>query len=219
MTGVTFNTKHSANDWNLFLTKKIIGLPEMKGNYIELPGANGTIDLTDYFGDILYNDRTLEFDFDFFGTPEEFETTIDIIENYLHGKKFSITLDTDPNFYYYGRSQVSRDSEYRVGKIVITSTCEPFKYSKDETLYTKTLEAGATGTLSVTNDRMPVIPTFIVSTGPATIRIGNDTYQMAVGTHKVDEIVLGADSTTTIQITASSGTGTTVKVKYRKGRL
>ena len=64
-TGVTFGTNHSYKAWGLKLKEIKIGLPEVKTSYVEVPGMNGSLDLTEAtFGGVTYGMRTLEFSFD-----------------------------------------------------------------------------------------------------------------------------------------------------------
>lgn len=46
-TGVTFGNYHSYKAWGLKLKEIKIGLPEVKTSYVEVPGMNGSLDLTE----------------------------------------------------------------------------------------------------------------------------------------------------------------------------
>lgn len=52
MNGVTFGRYHSYNDFNLILTGKEIGSAVVKTNYVDVDGAHGHIDYTEYFGEL-----------------------------------------------------------------------------------------------------------------------------------------------------------------------
>lgn len=59
-TGVTFGNYHSYKAWGLKLKEIKIGLPEVKTSYVEVPGMNGSLDLTEAtFGGVTYGMRTL----------------------------------------------------------------------------------------------------------------------------------------------------------------
>ena len=45
--GVKFDDKHSADDFNLIMTSKIINEPEAKIIKVEIPGSDGSKDLSD----------------------------------------------------------------------------------------------------------------------------------------------------------------------------
>ena len=65
MTGVTFDGIHSYEEWGLKLKSVSIGLPEEKQVFVDVPGMNGQLDLTEaQNGGSVYGMRTLEFVFD-----------------------------------------------------------------------------------------------------------------------------------------------------------
>lgn len=47
MKGVTFGTYHSYDDFNLLLTSKEVAAPKVKTIEIDVPGADGALDLTE----------------------------------------------------------------------------------------------------------------------------------------------------------------------------
>ena len=107
MKGITFGSFHSFNDLKLVLTKKEIGSPAVKENKIDVPGADSSLDLTDFFGEPKYEDLTHKFEFSSIVPQSEFLSLFSSIKNALHGKKMRIILDGDPLFYYIGRLHVS----------------------------------------------------------------------------------------------------------------
>ena len=55
VTGVSFNGTHSYDDWGLKLKNVEIDLPEAKTVYVDVPGMNGSLDLTEaQNGGIVY---------------------------------------------------------------------------------------------------------------------------------------------------------------------
>ena len=63
MKGITFGSYHSYDSFNLYLNKKTIGTPSPKTETIDIPGGDGVLDLTDFFGEVKYNNRDLSFEF------------------------------------------------------------------------------------------------------------------------------------------------------------
>ena len=63
MKGITFGNLHSYNDLKLILESKEIGSPGVKENKVDIPGADGSLDLTDFFGEPKYEDVTHKFSF------------------------------------------------------------------------------------------------------------------------------------------------------------
>ena len=129
MKGVLFGSYHSFDDLNLILNSKEIGSPAVKERKIDIEGADGSLDLTDFFGEAKYEDVRHKFNFSTLVAPSEFLTFFSTVKNALHGKKMRIVLDDDPHFYYIGRLHVSNfTNEKNIGIISIEASCEPYKY-------------------------------------------------------------------------------------------
>ncbi len=63
MKGIRFGNYHSYDDFKLILSQKTIGTPSPKTETIDIPGGDGVLDLTDFFGEVNYNNRILTFEF------------------------------------------------------------------------------------------------------------------------------------------------------------
>lgn len=57
MKGVSFGDFHSYRDFSLILSQKTIGTPSPKTEAIDIPGGDGVLDLTEFFGEVKYNNR------------------------------------------------------------------------------------------------------------------------------------------------------------------
>ena len=109
MKGIKFNDIHSYDDLNLLLAPFVPTPATPKTTYIDIPGGDGSIDLTEAHGDIKYNDR--EFTFTFTVNPLDlttFDKKITQVSNALNGRQFKITLDRDSNYYWEGRCSVDQ---------------------------------------------------------------------------------------------------------------
>ena len=85
--GVQFGDYHSWRDLGLILGSKEIESPEAKTMFVNIPGADGSLDLTEYFGEINYDNRQLSFDFSTIIPQKDFLKQFSIIQNLLNGKK------------------------------------------------------------------------------------------------------------------------------------
>ena len=142
MKQITFGTLKSYNDLHLILASKEIGSPKEKKNTIEVEGADGELDLTEFFGSVKYGNRTLKFSFSSAAYP--FADHYSMVLNALHGQKVNIVLDEDPNWYYVGRLSVSPYTDEKgIGKIDIEADCEPYKYKKNDTVVTQAVTESA----------------------------------------------------------------------------
>lgn len=212
MIQIKFGNYRSYDDLELILTSKTIGAAEVKENKISTQSMHGDIDLTDFFGEVKYNNRPLEFVFSTIVTPSTFLTKYSEIQNKLHGQKMNIIIDDDTTHYYRGRCSVSAfTNDKNVGNISISCDCEPFKYDVSETVITNDVTTSATITL--VNTRMKVVPT-ITTTAAFTIVFGSNSWSVNAGTFTLPELEL-SEGNNTVTVT---GTGT-ITFTYRKGGL
>lgn len=213
MNGVKFDDKHSIIDWDLLMVSKSIPLPEPKTISVDIPGRDGKIYLSNAFGEIKYENRTLTFDFDIFSNPSKWWELREKIAQTLYDKKIKIILDQDPNYYYFGRCKItSFTTTFTVAHISIECDCEPFKYKLTETSISNNLVAGETYIFS--NLDKSVIPIFELS-DETTIEFEGNSYSLSAGTHKVLDIIFKRGNN---YIKIISGTGT-MKLTYQEATL
>lgn len=106
------------NTWSSWMLvpkgKLVVSPPEIKTEYIDLPGENGSLDFTGMLAGVKFKDRSGSWEFYVFKENYEKEhpgKTIDDlyseILNAIHGKKVVISLNDDPNWTYEGRISLS----------------------------------------------------------------------------------------------------------------
>lgn len=181
--------KNTWDDWHLIPKERpLINPPSPKYNFLDLPGANGTIDLSDVLSNRypVYEDRKGSIEFYVMNGYKEWHKAYSDIMNYCHGESCKIILEDDPDFFYRGRVSVNAwRSEKDWSKIVLDYQVDPFKYE----LFSSTepwrwdpfsfvdgvitnnkawtdFVVGGSGNLSVDRTvavtRMPVCPTFSI---------------------------------------------------------
>ena len=211
---VIFNDEKSAYDeWNIVLTKADIPLPKPKTSLVEIKGADGVLDLSEVLtGDILYNNRTITLTFEMMDDTDYYDLISDI-SNYLHGKKVTISLTNDEDYYYVGRASISQwQCIKRQGIIVITVDAEPYKYSVTETKMIVNV-ANQTKTITLPNSRKRVCPKLNV-TGTITLTINGVNYKLAEGKQQLSNFRL-VEGNNVVKV---SGNGT-LTITYRQGEL
>lgn len=207
--GTTYN---SWDDFNLIRTSKKIGTPSVKKTTVKIEGADGVIDLTDYFGETKYDNRKLSFTFSCKESIEAWDDIYSDIQNKIHGQKMKIILDEDSEFYYVGRVSLNEwKSSKTIGKITIDADCEPYKYKINETVVTNTVEESAT--LSFSNLRKSVCPT-IKTSASVKVVFDDTTYTLDEGSYILPDVVFKA-GTNTLYVTGTA----TITVTYREGGL
>lgn len=241
MHGVTFGTKHSYNDWGLLLkSRPTISPPEPKTIYVDIPGADGSIDLTESLtGEVSYKNRTISCEFVVMKDRIYWSEIYSNILDYLHGKKMKIILDEDPAYYYIGRLNVNEwKSDKKTSSIVVEGNVEPYKYeitsSTEDWIWDSfNFESGIilpklneititdSWDLNFQNTRKSIIPTFtVISTNGEgmTASVSNNkgivNLTLPDGVTKNPTFIL-CEGSNTISI---RGNGT-VTVDFRRARL
>ena len=129
--GVKFGDKHTST-YGIVLSDKTIDTPEPKTESVDIPGADGSIDMTELLGSVKYKNRKINLIFSIVDKRNAalLETYSAILAD-LHGKHFeSIVLDDDPGYKYIGRvTGVTLSSSDSVPRISIEIDCEPYKQS------------------------------------------------------------------------------------------
>lgn len=211
MKGIYFDDIHSFKDLNLVLSKAVIPPATVKTKYIDIPGGDGSADLTEALGAIKYKDRECSFTFTVF-PYEDFEQKKTYISNLLNGKRCKITIDKDPEYYWVGRCKVnSYASDKNLHTLVVGATVSPYKLKTTET--TVIIPAGESVARELTNGRKSVVPT-ITTTAAAQVIFEGNTYNLGVGTHTILNIELKYGKH---QVTVTSAAP--VKFTYQEGDL
>ena len=215
MKGIKFGSYHSYNDFQLILASKTIGTPSPKTETIDIPGGDGVLDLTEFFGETKYGNRNLSFEFSSLVIPSEFMTLFSTVQNALHGKKMIIILDEDPEWYYVGRISVSEwKADKNIGKLTIDCDCEPYKYQIGTTEIFRSISG--TSSFTLPNSRRRSIPTVkVTSSSGLTVTYGSGkVWNLSSGSYLLPELELvEGDNPVTV-----TGTGS-ITFTYTQGTL
>lgn len=149
MNSIKFNDIDTYEDWGLLLKPRTIPKPAPKTNYVDIPGGDGTLDLSEVVsGEIKYKDLTLTFEFHVVDDMSEWDSKVSEITNYLHGRNMKIVQSADPDYYYFGRCTVDKFSSSKaLGTIAIKCVVKPYKLKHNITInsYEIDTEGKATG--------------------------------------------------------------------------
>ena len=110
MKGIKFGGNHSYDVYQLFLNSYSIGEAEPNTNLVEIPGVDGAVDFTEYFGGVTYKSRTLKMQFTFTADRFGLNAAYAKLQNALNGKRVKIVLDDDKDYFYTGRVSLSGNS-------------------------------------------------------------------------------------------------------------
>lgn len=128
--GVYFDGRHSYYDFGLWLSNRPdLGSPNPKTNTIEVPGADGIIDMTEAnAGEVKFTNRTIVLNFVAMAEIKDQAEFKMRIMTALHGKTISqIVFDEDSDWFYSGRATVafSKVQSWKLG-CTITIDAAPY---------------------------------------------------------------------------------------------
>lgn len=125
--GVKFGDYHTYKDLGLLMTEKVIGSPPAKTEEVDIPGMNGTLDLSEINGGITYGNRTLKFSFKIFDEKQYLRMYSTVLRA-IHGKVVDIVVDDDNSWIYTGRVDVDNlTHNKKKDTFSISCDCQPFK--------------------------------------------------------------------------------------------
>lgn len=214
LTDTTFK-RHTADDWGLVMSEKVIGTPKVKTKTVELADRDGVLDFTESLTGVpAYGTRELSFTFEYLDSLDDWPEIIDEIRNFLHGRRLKIFEPDDPNYYYIGRVSVGDPSSGLVKVFSVTVTADTWKYPiSGETTVTEAVTTSKT--IVLPNSWRPVCPT-ITTTDAVTFEFGGVNYSIAgAGTFRFPRFRLsyGANAVTIV-----SGSGE-ITFTYQEGAI
>lgn len=118
--------------WSLIPTSRpVIAAPKIKSYTIDIPGADGKIDVSDQpSGYPVFNNRTGSLEFIVEDQKHPWTYIHDSIINTIHGREMKLYLADDPGWYYTGRFFFNAwRSEKDWSRVVIDYDLDPYKYS------------------------------------------------------------------------------------------
>ena len=211
MSYILFGSKSTKTDYGFIVAPYIIPMPTVQTSFVEIPGRDGMLDLTEGFGLVRYSDRAVALTL---YAVAPYEQAVSAFVNDVHGKRMELVFDRDASFYYIGRISVdSLEKHDGYCTITVNVNAEPYKYKRTVTAVTRT----GNGTVTLANLRMPVVPE-VTASAEATLVYQSGgvptTTVIAAGTHLVPTLLLEA-GTKSVEVTTTGE----VVFSYREGAL
>lgn len=221
MNSVTFYDEFSSidsyKDLGLLLIPRKIPKPTPKTNYVDIPGGDGSLDLSEVVAEeIKYNDYVIPFEFHVIDEKLDWDSKVSEIANRLNGKKKNIIISSDSDYYYVGvRCEISEfSSNKRLGNIAINCRVKPYKLKRIKSSYSFDLgNTKTTKEIRINNDRMTTLPSIICSES-VNVTFNGNTYVLNAGTHEILDILFKEG----LNILTVEGTGT-FTLNYQEGSL
>lgn len=231
--GVSFNGHHSFGYYHLLPTSApVIAPPTVKTFYVEIPGADGSLDLTEVLtGFPTYGDRNGEFNFMIYAPRDEWYDIYNLILQDLNGKRVEVILDEDAQFYYNGRLTVAAPSFTKnKGTIKITGVFaseryvngaysgndwlwDPFDFENGIAREYYQINVRNRKTVTLIGSSLIVCPKFTVESGNLSVVADGNTYQLQTGDNIILEVLLGQNENKNVQFIGNG----VVTITYRMG--
>lgn len=205
---------HTFTDFALLWMGRDITSPEAKRHIIsEVPGIDSVLERTSEMGPTRFYNRTIRDHFMILDKSyNEWESRRERIMNALHGRRVRITADTDPLCYWEGFTTVETIKDGAViSEFVISADVYPYKKYLEPLSKSQTITDS--GTMTISNKRMPSSPVITASAAMTLVYRGRE-YVLAAGDNAMDFELYPFDDNTL----AFTGSGT-VTVTWTGGSL
>ena len=211
--GATINGLHTYKDFGLVIgNTDVVGSPAVKTTIIDVPGSSNRIDLTEALtGKPEYESRTLKMELGCLHPISEWANRFSDFMNMYHGKKVQVILDSEPDYCYEGRAEVSGLSRNRtLGTFTMTIDCDAYKHDISDSLGNwlwdsfnfetgeirdySAIEVSGSKNMLIHGSKMPVVPVFHVSELSASatnyIRFNSVRYNIVEGRNRFAGLVI-----------------------------
>lgn len=213
-------TYNSLTDYGLAIENTdYIGAPVQNPTHLVfVPGRVAPLDLIDsIFGGQYFEYRPISITFGGLKPAEQWDAFMSDFRTRFEGKIVKLVFANDPEYYWTGRCSIEEFERTRsIGKFEFRiEHADPYKCKVTETIHE--VIPMASGALQVCiNDRMKCVPTFFATNPGTTVTLGDVTHELIpMREQKFSDIVLQPGDNDVIV----TGTGGTVTITYREGRL
>lgn len=217
MKQTTFGSIRTKDDLGLVLLQHEVQPAEPKLNMKEIPGADGSLDLTEAMGvGVRFKDREITWVFGLY-PGDDWAAKRSEVSGALNGRAFHITLGDDEDYYYIGRVKVTNhETDRLLHRITVKAICKPYKLHQLSTVTRRTLTPEFK-TIVLENDRMPAVPKITVS-DETMIQVGSSTVTLSPGEYTIPDMRLTEGSNVFQAKTVSAESGT-ISVTWQEGAL
>lgn len=220
-TGVYFGNIHSFYDLDLILSAVAVSPAKPKTVYVPIPGADGSLDLTEAHGEVKYSDRDIKFTLTMNPASDLSEAAWEAkkteVSNALNGKACRITLDKDPYYYWEGRCTVDEFlSNKRHRRFSVSAVVRPYKMRTDQTVAVFPLKETEQKVI-LYNSRKLACPQITCIGSPVTVTFKEAVYELSSGAHKFTDFRL-SEGENEVTISGTTGRGQVAFV-YQEGDL
>ena len=173
------------------LTSCVLSAPEIKSNYVDKPGGDGSWDLSTAMTDGIprYKNRTLTLKFECSkDTRTDRENLLNNMVDQLDGFEWPIVLPDRPTYYLKGRVHIAENqSSPAYAAITITANVEPWFYAERETIVELDAPITAsteTAIFQLWNNGRRVVSPLLTVDGKANLSFKGNRTTLTTGTYE-----------------------------------
>lgn len=169
---------HTPAEYSAFHTHTEIAPPEPKIQEVEIPLADGTVNVSQLLSPVVhYGPRTISIDMESSALRSEWPGIYSQLLSDIHGQSANVTFDNDPDYYWTGTAKVTgmEDNGASV-KFSIELSAQPFKRENTASQSTSVQIADTTAegySTTVTVTSMRAYPTFTTTVAGVYVAIDN----------------------------------------------
>ena len=184
-------------------------MPVPQTTYVELPGRDGVLDLSEWAGVLRFLRREIHV------VLRDLKGNKDVLINAIYGRKLRLFTDEDTDYYFDGRCD-KLDVVFKKPEtwdITIGVTCHPYKLRQRSTVVEVTTTAIDTQ-IALKAEQRPAVPV-ITANGACTITVGEVEHECTAGTFQLPDLLV----TSTAQIVTVAESGITLSFSWQDGRF
>lgn len=194
-----------------------IGTPPLKSNIVEVPGADGTLNMSYIVGggEPLYGNRDISFSLLKQVDGQSFSETRAKLIALCHGREQTLILPNDKTHYYKGLFNVGDSDGYNNRTIPISIIADPYAYKIELTKVKIFLPESGKTNVYLHNEMRSVIPEFSAK-NPFTVSFNSSQYSLPSGISKIPSIKLKEGNNI---ISLESAAENIITVSYQEARI
>lgn len=206
-----FNGRSCLRYYGLTLESCYLSAARRKQQLIDIPGADGQLDLLNGWGEPTYRTRTLTA---VFSVTVDRESVIRRLIHDLQGRTVPIVLPGYWTSYMIGTVHIGGVSLRNDSSLNITAECDPWLYSSREKIHTFPASADPVPCQLSNHGRKTVVPEITVTESDAAFTLSGETVVLSPGIHT--DARFSVSGGRSLDIAVSGGA---VTMKYREAVL
>lgn len=132
MIHVTINGYQMLETFGMYMTYRKIGTAKPNIYKQSIPGMNGSLNYTSFYGETTFENREIELKFAK-KVDADTQNLKDQIENTFNGKEVKVVFSDDTAHYWKGTASIEEnDDDTKVHNLYIIIDTHPFKFNVDD---------------------------------------------------------------------------------------